>query len=53
MSKSYGTPPDTRHVADLTVIASTARNHQSNEILIHLAFFISPDRKNSGDIECT
>ena len=53
MSKSYGTPLDTMHVANLTVSASATRNHQPNEILIHFAFCISLDRKIAGDIACT
>ena len=51
--KSYGTRSDTRHVANFTVSASTTRNLQSNEILIHSASCSSPDEKNAGDVACT
>ena len=51
--KSYGTRSDTRHVAIFTVSASTTRNPQSNEILIHYVSCSSPDEKNAGDIACT
>ena len=51
--KSCGTRSDTRHVANFTVSASTTRNPQSNEILIHYVSCSSPDEKNAGDIACT
>ena len=50
---SYGTRSDTRHVAIFTVSASTTRNPQSNEILIHSVSCTSPDEKNADDIACT
>ena len=51
--KSYGTRSDTRHVANFTVSASTIRNPQSNEILIHSVSCSSSDEKNASDIAYT